>query len=199
MMKTRTLLTIFILLLGSWLAGFVCFSYKINHFKPDDETITDAIIVLTGGKNRISEAVELLNEGLGDKLFISGVSRGISLHDLLKRGDIALRTEREITLDNRSTNTVENAIEAAEWIKKNNISSIRLVTSNYHILRSEQEFKAQNEQLQIILHPVYSENVSARWWKNMGSFFLIAAEYNKYLVVFLRNHLGWNFKSYNEG
>lgn len=196
MMRLRTLLIIFILATGFWLWGFLRFNDKINHFQPDNQTHTDAIIVLTGGKNRIKEAVELLNQGLGDKLFISGVSQGISLHDLLKRGDITIRTKREITLDNRSTNTVENAIEATDWMKKNKITSVRLVTSNYHILRSELEFKSQNSEMQILLHPVYSENVSAKWWKNLGSFFLIAAEYNKYLVVYLRSLLGWNFNSF---
>ena len=106
-----------------------------------------------------------------------------------KRGDIALQNESDVTLDKRSSNTVENAIEAMEWIKKNHISSIRLVTSNYHILRSQQEFRALDKNLKIILHPVYSENVSSKWWKNEGSFFLIASEYNKFLIVWLRSRL----------
>ena len=67
MMKMRRLLIIFILFTAAWLLGFLAFTYRINHFRPDDGTKTDAIIVLTGGKNRISEAVKLLNDGLGDK------------------------------------------------------------------------------------------------------------------------------------
>ena len=102
----------------AWLAGFVLFHHRINHFAPDDGQPADAIVVLTGGKNRIAEAVKLLNDGLGEKLFISGVSKGISLNDLSQRTDITIRTQREITLDDRSTNTIENAIEAAEWIEK---------------------------------------------------------------------------------
>ena len=171
----------------AWLAGFVLFHHRINHFAPDDGQPADAIVVLTGGKNRIAEAVKLLNNGLGEKLFISGVSKGISLNDLSQRTDITIRTQREITLDDRSTNTIENAIEAAEWIEKNNISSIRLVTSNYHLLRSEQEFRARAPGLKIILHPVYSENVSTRWWRNLGSFTLVASEYIKFLIVWLRS------------
>ena len=134
-MKMRRLLIIFILFTAAWLLGFLAFTYRINHFRPDDGTKTDAIIVLTGGKNRISEAVKLLNDGLGDKLFISGVAKETSLDDLSRRGDLSIQSKREITLDKRSTNTVENAIEAAEWIRQNKIKSIRLVTSNYHILQ----------------------------------------------------------------
>ena len=177
MMKMRRLLIIFILFTAAWLLGFLAFTYRINHFRPDDGTKTDA--------------VKLLNDGLGDKLFISGVAKETSLDDLSRRGDLSIQSKREITLDKRSTNTVENAIEAAEWIRQNKIKSIRLVTSNYHILRSEQEFRAQKNDLKIILHPVYSENVSPQWWKNLGSFALVASEYNKFLVVWIRSRLGW--------
>ena len=90
------------------------------------------------------------------------------------------------------TNTVENAIETSEWIRKNNVKSIRLVTSNYHIPRSLEEFRSLNPQVKIIPHPVYSENVSPQWWKNGGSFYLIASEYNKFLYVYLRTRLEGN-------
>ena len=189
MMKKRFIFIALVIFALVWSIGFVWFSYAIYHFKTDNASKTDAIVVLTGGKNRISEAVKLLNQGLGDKLLISGVAEKTSLQDLKKRGDIALNNESDVTLDKRSSNTVENAIEAIEWVKKNHISSIRLVTSNYHILRSRQEFRALDKDLKIILHPVYSENVSSKWWKNEGSFFLIASEYNKFLVVWLRSHI----------
>ncbi len=189
MMKKKFIFIALLVLVLVWGAGFLWFSYTIYHFKTDTDSKTDAIIVLTGGKNRISEAVKLLNQGLGNKLLISGVAQKTSLQDLKKRGDIALQNESDVTLDKRSSNTVENAIEAMEWIKKNHISSIRLVTSNYHILRSQQEFRALDKNLKIILHPVYSENVSSKWWKNEGSFFLIASEYNKFLIVWLRSRL----------
>ena len=188
-MKKRLALILVLFLAASWLLGFLWFCHAIYHFKPDDNIKTDAIIVLTGGKNRLSEAAKLLNQGLGDKLFISGVSKKTSLQDLKNRGDLTLLNEDDIILDKQSTNTVENAIEAVEWVKKNQFDSIRLVTSNYHILRSQQEFRALDKNLKIILHPVYSENVSRKWWKNMGSFFLIASEYNKFLIVWLRSHL----------
>ena len=76
-------------------------------------------------------------------------------------------------------------------MEKNNISSIRLVTSNYHIPRSLEEFYAQNQNLQIVVHPVYSENISKKWWKSWGSFLLIASEYNKFLYVWLSRRLNF--------
>ena len=173
-----------------WLGGLMGFGYCINRLRADETVKTDAIVVLTGGRNRIGEAVRLLNDGLARQLLISGVSKGTSLDILKKRKDINITTDREITLEENSTNTVENAIEAAAWVRKNKIRSIRLVTSNYHLPRSMAEFRANNGDLIILAHPVYSEKVAVRWWKNWRSFFLIAGEYNKFLYVWLKNRIG---------
>lgn len=173
-----------------WLGGMIGFGYTINHLQTDTDQKTDAIVVLTGGRNRIGEAVRLLNRGSAEQLLISGVSKGISIDTLKKRQDVEITTSREITLDEKSTNTVENAIEAAAWVKKNNIRSIRLVTSNYHMPRSMAEFRANNRQLAILAHPVYSERVEKNWWRSWHSFVLIASEYNKFLYVWFKNHLG---------
>lgn len=173
----------------SWAIGLAFFSYKIFNYKIDNETKVDAIVVLTGGRNRIPEAVNLLNKGLGKKLLISGVEKNVSLDEISQRKDVNINTSREIVLDKVSLNTVENAIESLDWIKKNNIQSIRLVTSNYHIPRSLEEFKSRRDNLKIIINPVYSEKVSREYWKNWGSFALIASEYNKFLYAYVRNIL----------
>ena len=187
-------LLFYMLLAGAviWFAGFLAFNYHINNYKPDDKTRTDAIIALTGGKNRIAEAARLMDKGLAGKMFISGVQKDISLKEISRIQKVDMPKKGKIELENRSTNTVENAIETSEWIRKNNVKSIRLVTSNYHIPRSLEEFRSLNPQVKIIPHPVYSENVSPQWWKNGGSFYLIASEYNKFLYVYLRTRLEGN-------
>lgn len=180
----------YLLLLGIcvWLGGMIGFGYTINHLKTDEKQKTDAIVVLTGGRNRISEAVQLLNAGAAEKLLISGVAEETSLEALKKREDVKVTTSREIILDKKSTNTVENAIEASAWVKKNHFNSIRLVTSNYHLPRSMAEFRANNKNLKILAHPVYSDRVEQNWWKSWHSFQLIASEYNKFLYVWIKNH-----------
>lgn len=185
----KLLVILLLICLALWFAGFLAFSYHINNYKQDEGSKTDAIIALTGGKNRIAEAVNLLNKGLADKMFISGVQKDISLKEIKQRKDVKIETKREIELGNQSTNTVENAIETNEWINKNKIKSIRLVTSNYHLPRSIEEFRSRNPKLIIIAHPVYSERVSKKWWKNEGSFCLIASEYSKFLYVYIRTAL----------
>src|SRR5437870_961092 len=45
---------------------------------------TDAIVVLTGGSQRLHSGIALLREGKGRKLFISGVNHNVDLEDLLR-------------------------------------------------------------------------------------------------------------------
>jgi len=103
-----------------------------------------------------------------------------------------IHSGNEVIIERASKNTVENAIKTNEWIKDNNIKSIRLVTSNYHMPRSVLEFKSQNAGVKIILNPVYSDKVSDKWWKNWGSFVLIASEYTKFIIVYAKiSILSW--------
>ncbi len=176
----------------AWFGGFVWFAHYINSYDIDTNTKTDAIIVLTGGRNRISEGIRLLNDNLADKLFISGVPTDISIKQIEKQANITADDESKIELGRKAKNTLENAIETEEWIKKNNIKSIRLVTSSYHIPRSLQEFiiyVTMGNDLEVILNPIYSPNVNHNWWKSWGTFRLLIMEYNKFLVVYICRHL----------
>ena len=170
-----------------WFAGFCLFNLKINTYKQDYETKTDAVIALTGGKNRIAESIKILNEGLAYKLFISGVSENTSMKDIEKELEIKPLDNSKIILGKKAHNTIENASEAFEWIKENNIESIRLVTSYYHIPRSLLEFKLYGLRKKILPHPVYSQNVPHDWWRNWGTFKLMVSEYNKFAAVYIRN------------
>lgn len=178
-----------LLLFLIWLAGLQAFNERINSYSLDKDTHTEAIIALTGGRNRIAEAVNLLNENKADKLFISGVEKNTSLKAIQKRQALRIKTDREIIIGKKATNTVENAIETNQWLKENNIQSIRLVTSNYHIPRSMVEFKSLNPEVKIVVHPVYSEKVTKKWWTSWRTFSLIASEYNKFLYVYFRSHI----------
>lgn len=178
-----------LLALVAWLGGFIAFAYQINHYSLDNQTQTEAIVVLTGGRNRISEAIKVYNQGLAKKLFISGVEKNTSLAAISHQQDVVFPEEKTVLLEKKSTNTIENAIETQIWIQQNQIKSIRLVTSNYHIPRSLQEFQHQNPELKIIIHPVFSDYVAKEWWKSTRSFYLIASEYNKFLFVWLVRRL----------
>ena len=95
----------------AWFGGFVWFAHYINSYDIDTHTKTDAIIVLTGGRNRISEGIRLLNDNLADKLFISGVPTDISIKQIEKQANITADDESKIELGRKAKNTLENAIE----------------------------------------------------------------------------------------
>ena len=171
-----------------WLGGFIVFHRQIRSYPVDETTLTDAIVVLTGGKNRLAEAMRLYNLGLAKILIISGVGEDITLEQLEKENRTAIvHHPQQVILGNEATNTIENAIEVSDAIRRNNVASVRLVTSYYHMPRSGQEILAMNPDVRIVYHPVYSENVSDKWWKRWGSFCLIAGEYNKFMFVYIKN------------
>ena len=87
-------------------------------------------------------------------------------------------------------NTLGNAIETAEWSRDKNFRSLRLVTSAYHMPRSLIEFKHAMPNIQIIAHPVFPAHVKVdEWWAWSGTAELIASEYTKFLLAWLRQQI----------
>ena len=60
-----------------WLAGLVWFAERVSHLAPQAGA-TDAIVVLTGGSERVAEGVALLAGGSARLLFVSGVPEGVT-------------------------------------------------------------------------------------------------------------------------
>ena len=144
------------------------------------------IVALTGGRNRISKAVELLNQGLGERLLISGVKPGITLNLITSREDINLESIMPVDLGYTARDTVGNAKEIKHWADKHNIDKIYVVTSFYHIPRARLEIKniVKDKKIEFISTP--SDFVSSKWWKNFKSFKFLASEYTKFLIVFVQ-------------
>ena len=172
-----------------WLGGFIYFAQRINKYEIDNDTYTDAVIALTGGRHRIAEAVKILNQGKAKHLFISGVGRKISWEDIKNAQNLKIKNDADVTIGYKAKNTIGNAQETIDWVHKNKIDSIRLVTSNYHVERSLVEFGVKDKKLRIIPHPVFSEKVCKKWWRNWHTFLLIFEEYNKFLYVYFRSNV----------
>ncbi|MBC8159479.1 MAG: YdcF family protein [Alphaproteobacteria bacterium] len=178
----------FLVLAGSWGAGLVWFAGHIPDAVADTTSRTDAIVVLTGGQGRLEAGLNLLTEDMAERLFVSGVYRGIDVKTLLR---VFRRTNSD--LEDRvhiggATNTTGNASETEEWIRRQNIGSIRLVTAGYHMPRSLLEFRHAMSDITIIPHPVFSDNVKQKqWWAWRGTALLIAGEFTKYLLARARH------------
>jgi uncharacterized SAM-binding protein YcdF (DUF218 family) len=176
-----------------WLIGLLAFIAVIpgQSSKIDSESKTDTIIVLTGGGDRLAEGFRLLDRGLSTRLLISGVAPGVTLPQLIERlGDQrdSVPSAEElgccVTLGYEAGNTVGNADESAEWLRSNGAKSVRLVTANYHMLRSLLEFRRKVPDISVLPNPVFPGEVrDPHWFVKPRTLLLLINEYHKYLVA----------------
>ncbi len=193
--KRRPLLWsgVFALLCASlWAVGFVRFVSQIPSGATDPKVDTDAIVVLTGGSERLKTGLRLLAEDRAEKLFVSGVHHGTDVAELLR---VARQAPEEVdccvVLGYRADDTLGNARETADWMTSQGYTSLRLVTANYHMQRSLREFRRLMPDVTIIPHPVIPAHVKQRdWWRYPGTTRLFVREYNKLLLALLQRPFG---------
>ena len=122
---------------------------------------------------------------------ISGVAPGVTLPQLIDRlGDQrdSVPSAEElsccVTLGYEAGNTVGNADESAEWLRSNGAKSVRLVTANYHMLRSLLEFRRKVPDISVLPNPVFPGEVrDPHWFVKPRTLLLLINEYHKYLVA----------------
>ncbi len=170
--------------LALWLAGFGFFAAHVMGMRiADEKTPADAIIVLTGGSQRVNKGLDLLARGEAPQLFISGVGEGVKLEEILDFWDRPIITPEKseccVVLGRRARNTFGNAFEVKEWADKEDMKSIRLVTSDYHMPRALVEFRSAMPDLTIIPYPVRGVGRDGEYFR------LLFGEYNKTLLAIL--------------
>lgn len=179
---------IFVYVLGVffllWGIGFCGFCYYAISFKYSAETPVDAVVVLTGGTDRISTAVQQMADKNIQHLLISGVNKSVAPTDMLNR--LKLPKTAQPTLGYWAENTAQNAVEVSDWVLENDFKSILLVTSFYHMPRSVFEILKHQPKLEIVPYPVFpkSFNNSVEWVRTKYAWFLFL-EYNKFITVHL--------------
>ncbi|MGN6670412.1 MAG: YdcF family protein [Candidatus Nucleicultricaceae bacterium] len=167
----------------AWLIGFIIFGFCLPSEPKENPSKTDAIVVLTGGNKRIQVALELLDQKKAEKLFISGVNQKVTLDELLALHPEYTITRDSITLGYTSNTTIQNAKEVSDWLMKNDVKSLRLVTSHYHMPRSSLELRMLRPNCMVVQHPVLSEkfNQNPWWWEHNA--WIVFLEYNKFLAT----------------
>ncbi|WP_207479904.1 YdcF family protein [Arenibaculum pallidiluteum] len=185
------------ILATAWGMGMLWFVASLPREAPQPHEATDAIVVLTGGSERLAAGVDLLARGLGRRLFVSGVHRGVELDDLLKAAALPEdSTECCIVLGHAAGDTIGNAEETAAWMRREGLGSLRLVTANYHMRRSMLEFRRALPEAHIVPHPIAPASVRLdEWWRRPGTLRLLAAEYTKFLASACRATLLLDFHS----
>ncbi|MFM8270464.1 MAG: YdcF family protein [Pseudomonadota bacterium] len=131
--------------------AFACRDYGlraqagISQLKDLSSKNQEALVVITGDRNRIPKALELLQARPQSWLLISGLSKKTSLAEVAAlsleslKNDLAL-WER-IVVDSNATSTVENAEETEKILRAKNVDHMILITSDYHMLRALAVFK----------------------------------------------------------
>ncbi|MDH5747703.1 MAG: YdcF family protein [Rhodospirillales bacterium] len=172
----------------AWTAGLFLFTAMSPEKVEDNTTVTDAIVVLTGGSGRMETGLALLEKEKARRLFVSGVYRGVDVARLLELSERAPRELRCcVELGHSAGDTAGNAQETAAWMKVQGFTSLRIVTASYHMPRSLLEFRAALPETTLIPHPVFPEHVKRkRWWAWPGTSSLFIGEYSKYLVAWTR-------------
>ena len=183
----RLALLVIASIIGLWIYGLAKFVDNLPGVSSDDNSVTDGIVIFTGGTMRLEEGIRLLNEGKADRLLVSGVGERTSLDVMLmlsgKLPDNILELKEKIDLGYEAKNTRGNAVEVTKWVKDHNYKTIRLVTANYHMPRSYFELSNEMPDVQIIKNPVFPEEIKhEKWWRNGLTKRIMMLEYNKYII-----------------
>jgi uncharacterized SAM-binding protein YcdF (DUF218 family) len=167
-----------------WLAGFAIFLIAVfTSSPPNPLPPADGIVVLTGGNDRVSEAMALLASRQAPRLLISGAGRGTYLGDFT-RDDATAATQyaASITIGHMAGTTYGNAVETARWVAAHHMHTLIIVTADYHMPRALQEMQAAlPADVTLIAYPVRPP--AMRKLLSLPTLRLLAGEYTKYLAV----------------
>ncbi|MFN8983748.1 MAG: YdcF family protein [Alphaproteobacteria bacterium] len=165
-----------------WLCGFIWF-LQATRESATDGSMTDAIVVLTGGAERVETGFRLLEAGLSPRLFVSGVHPETRLADLARGAGIdPARLQGRVELGHAAASTRGNAAEIAAWARQQDIGTITLVTAGYHMPRARTELRRALPAMRVVAHPVTPARLreaGAFWRPRIWG--LLLGEYMKFL------------------
>ena len=163
-----------------WLAGFTIFERDARRVVTAPP-VSDGIVALTGGADRIETALRLYADGLAPRLLVSGVGHGADLSEVLHRLPVdPASLANQITLG-RATDTVGNAAETAAWARQNHLKTLIVVTAGYHMARALREIARELPDIELRAFPVQPPALRTR--DGLPTLRLLAAEYDKLLAV----------------
>ncbi len=148
---------LFSALLIAWALGFLWFAVALP--QPSGDVRTDAVIVPTGAAGRIERGLQILRQDNARAMLVTGVDREV------KPGEFAAQfgvpdeqMECCVTLGFAAVDTRGNAAETAQWVRDNQVRSLRLVTTDWHMRRAAGELlRALPDDIEVVEDAVRSE------------------------------------------
>lgn len=173
---------------AGFIAGFIVFALSATTVRPASTEGADAIVVVTGGEDRISVALGLLRQGVGKRLLISGVNPRTSTGAIREHtGEDRRLFECCVDIGREAHDTVGNAEETRDWAAQRRYYRLIVVTSSYHMPRTLVEFSRAMPDVQFVAHPVLSRNVRDHaWWQSPGTLRFLFGEYVKFIAAATR-------------
>ncbi len=185
----RVFLTVIFLAVLGYGLGFVLFVSNLPS-APAQLPRADGIVALTGGGERLDAAVALLENGVGKRLLISGVSQETSKETLARMSGGGARFACCADIGYAAEDTHGNATETANWARGNHFDSLVIVTSRYHMPRAMQEFSTVLPDVSLIAYPVNQTGIDlGGWWRHPRTMQLLHREYVKYLASLVTTRL----------
>lgn len=163
------------LLVIAWALGFVWFAVALP--QPAGDERTDAIVVPTGAEGRIPHGLALLRAGRAERMLVTGVDIEVRPAEFMAEYSV----ERQlmdccITLGFSALDTRGNARETADWMAQNGFTSLRLVTSDWHMRRTAVELASRLPAEVVVLRDAVP---------TQPSFITLVREYHKLLAAWL--------------
>jgi uncharacterized SAM-binding protein YcdF (DUF218 family) len=147
----------------------------------------DGVVALTGGSGlRIYAGVDLVSEGKGERLLISGVHRDVDMATIADLAGGPLETYGCcVDIGYAADSTIGNARETADWAAERRYNTLLIVTSDYHMPRSLVLLEREMPDTELIAWPVRTAIDPSRVWSDPKSFRGVLREWLKWRVTLL--------------
>lgn len=181
----RLLLTVLLAASVVLVAGFAVFMIAIRNASQTMPPAADAIVVLTGGEDRIAAGIELLKEQRGRRLLITGVNVRTATPAELRRASVQESELRRCCVDigREALDTTGNAEEARDWAEQHGFKNLIVVTSSYHMPRTLTEFARVMPHASFTTFSVPTRHYRLEsWWQHPATVRLLVGEYLKFLA-----------------
>ncbi len=170
-------MVLFILFTIIYGIGYVIGPFLVINEAPQK---ADAIIVLSGGENRIQKGIELYKQQYAPYLILSNANE-----DNMDAYIIARNVpKRSVFFETNADSTYKNALYTKEIMTKHHLKSAIVVTSNFHTRRTKMNFNKVYQGTGISFTYVAVDTPGFdphSWWQSKNGRHIVFDEYVKYI------------------